>query len=290
VNPPASEKTCAITGTTGYLGGRLKSAFQQRNWRVIDLNRRPVDAGSSHKPFRLGDDPQPESFSGARALIHCAYDFKQLAWSGIHASNVAGSEKLFRAAVQAGVKKLIYISSISAFDGCKSLYGKAKLETERIAFSFGAWVIRPGLIWGDPPGAMFGRLVDQVKRAWVLPLTGGGGQIQYLVHHEELADFICHCAENRDAPLARPVTIAHEQPWTFRQILEEIAAEREKRLAFIPVPWRLVWCALKAAELCHVPLDFRSDSLVSLSYQNPTPSFAEQRELQIRPRPFGRRV
>jgi len=181
---------------------------------------------------------------------------------------------------------LIYVSSISAYEGSRSLYGRAKLEAERVAFSLGAAVVRPGLIWGDPPGAMFGKLLDQVQRAKFLPLINGGRQVQYLVHCQDLCDFICGCAEGQIIPPAQPVTLAHEQPWTFRQILVEIARAKHKSLSFVPVPWRLVWSVLKFAEVCRVPISFRSDSLVSLMYQNPDPSFTEQRQLRFSPRPF----
>src|SRR5205814_1174871 len=128
-----------------------------------------------------------------------------------------GWQKVLRAAREAKVDHVVYVSSVSAFDECRSLYGRAKLETERIARSLGAIVIRPGLIWGDPPGATFGRLVARVERARVLPLFGGGRQIQYLVHDQDLTHFICECAEGHTSPGSAPVTIAHEHAWTFRQ-------------------------------------------------------------------------
>jgi len=118
-----------------------------------------------------------------------------------------------------------------------------------------------------------------------LPLIGGGSQIQYLVHEHDLVECIAKSCEGK-ATSGTPITVANEQPWTFRQILEEIARSKGKRIRFLPVPWRLVWGGLKAAELCGVRLGFRSDSLVSLMYQNPNPSFAEQQREGIVCRPF----
>ena len=76
--------------------------------------------------------------------MHCAYDFSLLRREDINHVNVAGSERLFAAAHEAGIGTLVYTSSISAFEGCRSLYGKAKLEIERRAGAYGALVIRPG--------------------------------------------------------------------------------------------------------------------------------------------------
>ena len=281
----SNQKTCLVTCAGGYLGGRVKAALEKRGWRVIELTRHPKP-GSGAGRFQLGEEVSPEILAGAKALVHCAYDFQQLSWADIHRVNVAGSEKLLRAARQAKIKNLVHISSISAFGRCRSLYGKAKLETETIAHSLGALVLRPGLIYGDSPDGMFGKLVGQVERAKILPLFGGGAQIQYLVHEQDLSAFICDCAEGKISSPATPVTIANEQPWTFRQILEAIAHAKGKSISFVPVPWRLAWAAIKCAELCRVPLNFRSDSLVSLIYQDPKPSFAEQRGLKIVCRPF----
>jgi nucleoside-diphosphate-sugar epimerase len=281
----SNQKTALVTGAGGYLGRRVKAAFEQRGWRVVELTRNPK-SGSDAARFQLGEEVSPKILAGAKALVHCAYDFKPLSWADIHRVNVEGSEKLLRAARPARIEKVIYISSISAFGECRSRYGKAKLETEKIARSLGVFVLRPGLIYGDPPDGMFGKLIEQVKKARVLPLFGGGSQIQYLVHEADLCAVICDCAEEKFSPPETPVTIAHEQPWTFRQILETIARAKGKKLSFIPVPWRLVWAAIKCAELCRVPLNFRSDSLVSLIYQDPKPSFAEQRGLKIACRRF----
>jgi nucleoside-diphosphate-sugar epimerase len=255
-----------------------------REWRVTRLSRRgrPTDIH-----FELGAELPSASLPEAKALIHCAYDFGQLSWSDTHRVNVAGTEALFRAARAAGVERLVYISSISAFDGCRSLYGKAKLETEGVARSFGATIIRPGLIWGASPGAMFKRLSDQVQHGRIIPLIGGGSQVQYLVHDEDLSAHVCGIADGTLAAPDGPLTIAHEQPWTFRQILEALAAASGRSVTFVPVPWRMVWGVLKLAESARVQLPFRSDSVVSLVNQNPNPSFLAQRELGLVCRPFA---
>ncbi len=276
-----STQWCAVTGTGGYLGSLVKAELAERGWKVGEFSRQ------SAVPFQLGTEVSRERLAGAKALVHCAYDFKVLSWEDIRRVNIAGTEKVLRAAREARVESLIYISSISAFEGCRSLYGKAKLEAEAVARSFGAVVLRPGLIWGEPAGAMFARLKTQVKNARVLPLFGGGRQIQYLVHSQDLTKAIGGFVEGRIPKPERPVTIANEQPWAFRQILDELARALGKKVIYVPAPWRLLWCGIKCAEMCGMRLNFRSDSLLSLMYQNPKPSFAEQRELGIVCRPFS---
>src|SRR5262245_24462021 len=93
---------CLVTGASGYLGSCVSKALEQSGWNVRPLTRNPPP-GSSAIRFHLGEEISPNSLIGAQALIHCAYDFKQIAWRDIHAVNVAGSEKLLCAAREAKI-------------------------------------------------------------------------------------------------------------------------------------------------------------------------------------------
>jgi nucleoside-diphosphate-sugar epimerase len=279
------KKVCAITGANGYVGGAFKAYFSAHDWEVIELSRQP-NPGVRAVKFRLGDDIAPESLAGVTSLVHCAYDFGPLRRADIRRVNVDGTEKLFVAARKAGVKTIVCISSISAYDGCRSLYGKAKLEIEKIAHDHGAQVIRPGLVYGSGPGGMFGKLMQQVRKSNVIPLVGDGSQIQYLVHQEDLAAFVERCASGEVPIPTEILTAANEEPWAFKQLLMEIAASLKKKVNFIPLPWRFVWLGLKSAEILGLKLNFRSDSLVSLMYQNPAPDFSANAEAGLVCRPF----
>src|ERR1017187_6260695 len=127
-------KSCILTGANGFVGSRLKSRLERDGWRVTAWTRRPKP-GTGSVAFRLGQEVDPNRLKGAHALVHCAYDFGPRRWDDIAAINVAGSQKLFHAARQAGVKSVVFISTLSAFAGCRSLYGKAKVEIEGFAQS-----------------------------------------------------------------------------------------------------------------------------------------------------------
>lgn len=279
------KKICAITGSNGYVGGCVKNHFAARGWEILELTRQPK-ANSRGVKFQLGAEIPPPALAGVDALVHCAYDFKPLRREEIRAVNVEGTRKILSAARAAGIGKIVCLSSISAYDGCRSLYGRAKLEIEKIALDQGALVIRPGLVYGSGPGGMFGRLVGQVRQSSVLPIFGDGSQIQFLVHNEDLSAFIERCASGEIAITPKILTAANEQPWTFRQLLLEIARGLGKKIRFIPLPWRLVWTGLKTAETCGLRLNFRSDSLVSLMHQNPNPDFSPNAQAGLVCHPF----
>jgi nucleoside-diphosphate-sugar epimerase len=279
------KKICAITGGNGYVGGCIKKFFTAQGWEIFELTRRPKP-GSRAFQFQLGDDLSPELLSGVTALVHCAYDFVPLTWDEIVAVNVEGSRKILQAARAAGVPKIIFISTISAFEGCRSLYGKAKLEIEKTALAKGVLVIRPGLVYGGVAGGMFGKLAEQTRKSAIIPMIGTGSQIQFLVHNEDLCAFIEKFASHSIEISPRVLTAANGQPWRFKQLIQEIARAQGRKPLLIPLPWRLVWLALKCAEACGLRLNFRSDSLVSLIYQNPAPDFSANAQAGLSCRPF----
>jgi nucleoside-diphosphate-sugar epimerase len=284
-NPDRSEPVCAITGSTGYVGGCVKAFFREHGWDILELIRRPT-LGDNSAVFNLGNRIPPEMLARVDALIHCAYDFEPLYWNEIHAVNVQGSEKILKAAKAAGVGRIIYISSISAYQGCRSLYGRAKLEIEKIALDSGALVIRPGLVYGSRVGGMFGKLAEQVRKSPVLPICGNGAQIQFLIHHDDFSEFCERYARGAIPVYPAVFTAAHEKPWPLRELLLEIAHAQNKQIRFVCVPWRSVWAALKFAEIFGWRVPFRSDNLLSFIYQNQEPDFSANSAVGLVCRPF----
>jgi nucleoside-diphosphate-sugar epimerase len=280
-----SSRRCLITGSTGYVGSQIRARLEADGWHVTELRRNPGSSEGAIR-FQLGDAIAPGKLTGHSALVHCAYDFRQISWEDIASVNVRGSELLLRAAVKAGVRQIVFISSISAYEGCRSLYGRAKLDIEHINQTLGGWNIRPGLVYGNAPGAMFGRLVLKAQKSKFIPLPGNGRQRQYLVHESDLCAAVCRCVEPARTACTSTVTVAHERPWTLRELLSEIASGLGNEVFFFPVPWRLAWAALRLGEILRIPLDFRSDSLMSLVHQNPIPTFNSFELLGVRCRPF----
>jgi len=166
------------------------------------------------------------------------------------------------------------------------MYGKAKLEIEKIASEAGALSIRPGLIYGDNPGGVFGKLVGQVKSSSLIPFLVGSPQTQYLLHSDDLSRFVFDCLTGKIPHLSTPITIAHERGWPLKEIFIEIGKVLRKPIHFIPLPWQAVWLGLKSLETVGYRTNFRSDSLLGLVYQNPNLSFDPLKQFGVRCRPF----
>jgi nucleoside-diphosphate-sugar epimerase len=273
----SARKTVGLTGASGFVGSNLASRFERDGWNVTRLR------------FRLGDEVTPEELRNLDALVHCAYDFRPFGWEEIHRINVEGSRRLLDKAATGGVRKIVVLSTISAFVGCRSLYGRAKLEIEAAAAPVGAAVLRPGLVYvdaGSPTGGMYGSLMRSARGSLV-PLVDGGRPCQYLIHIDDLYALVSKLASG-DLPVPdRPVVAAATRCWTMRELVSELGRRQDRRPRFVAVPWQAVWLALKGAELAHLPLGYRSDSVVSLIRQDPHPDFSALRELGVTVRDFG---
>ncbi|MHB8613217.1 MAG: NAD-dependent epimerase/dehydratase family protein [Candidatus Dormibacteraceae bacterium] len=280
-------RSIAITGARGFVGAMLARRFEQAGWTVTRLSHSTSGAGTV--PFELGDEVQPEIFRSRQitALIHCAYDFKPISRAKIHSVNVEGTRKLLAAATSGDVERTAVLSSISAFEGSRSEYGRAKLEIEAAAAAAGALVVRSGLVWADwPPsgGGMFGSLARSAG-ARLVPLIDGSHP-QYLIHEQDLFELLRrYCAGELQNP-GKPVVAAAPRPWAMRELLAELARRQGTRPRFLPVPWQPVWAGLRLAELVHLPVPYRSDSVVSLVYQDREPDFESLTALGVIPRDF----
>jgi nucleoside-diphosphate-sugar epimerase len=265
---------CAITGSAGYVGSAIAGYFAARGWDIIELVRRPTPGSTKEFGYRLTDNPSKIPWQGVNAIVHCAYDMRLTKWEDIHRVNVAGSIRLLEAARTHGVERGVFISSLSAFPGCKSYYGKAKLMVEEEALRLGYAVVRPGLVWGDKPGGVMGGLTRAVSRGKVVPLIGNGTYPQYLIFDEDLARLVFELCNGSEPRPRRVISAAHPQKISLRSLLEKIAARHGRKPVFIPVPWRLLFVGLKTLEALHCPSPFRSDSLIGLVFQNPSPDFS----------------
>jgi hypothetical protein len=81
-----------------------------------------------------------------------------------------------------------------------------------------------------------------------------------------------------------PLTIAQPDGIAFRALLRYIASTQGRRLILIPVPWRVLYSGLKLAETAGLNLNFRSDSVISFVFQNPSPDFTALDTFGIAPR------
>ena len=277
--------TCAITGANGLIGAAACRRFQALGWQVIALVRKPQlsPPGCETRAFALGEPLRSDLLTGIDVLVHAAYDFSLRSWSEICRINAVGSDYLFDAATRAGVKRQIFISSMAAFEGCRSKYGLCKLAGEDAARIRGGVVIRPGLIHGVPNAGLAAQIAALAKRFPVVPMIGSGRYALYTCHIDDLCELLVHVAL-LERPPREIITAANANPVTLRMLVEH--AERSTKPLIVPIPWRLLAAVLRLTEAVGLRVGFRSDSVVSIVHANSAPDFTVLQGMAVRFRAF----
>lgn len=270
----------AVTGSSGFLGAELCRRLVSHGKSVLRLQRTRAEEGWLR--FTLGEPLPQGALAGVEVLVHCAHDFRPRSAEAIERVNVQGSFRLLEAAREARVPRIVFVSSVSAYTGCVSLYGRAKLRVEARVAELGGCVLRPGVIYADTPGGFAGRL--EKLSAWpLLPVFSGGRQPLYLVHRDDVVSGIERAAE-REAP-PEPLLVAHPVSVPFREVLSLFARRHGRRVRFVSVPADVALLALRALERVGLGAGFSSDSLLGLLHPNPDPKVGDL--FGVTPRSFA---
>jgi nucleoside-diphosphate-sugar epimerase len=280
-------RTCAVAGANGFIGQAACRRFQAEGWRVVALVRRPGSApqGCEERVFALGEPLNSALLSGVDVLLHAAYDFAPRSWADICRLNVLGSEYLFDAATRAGIKRQIFISSMAAFEGCRSKYGLGKLAAEHAVQIRGGCVIRPGFTYGEQNGGLAAKVVAAAKALPIVPMIGSGRYPLYTCHIDDLSALIVHLA-GAEPWVGELFTAANALPVTLRGLVEQ-AKTPAAPPPVVPIPWRLVAASLWLAEVIGLRLGFRSDNVVSIVHANTAPDFTPLARVPVSFRPFA---
>jgi nucleoside-diphosphate-sugar epimerase len=275
----------AITGANGYIGSRIARALRPKH-TIVPLGRATTPRFTLDEGFTLDGKTAPTPLKRVDVLIHCAYDFSPRGWHDIYRVNVLGTRRLLREARAADVQRIIVISSMSAFPGCKSLYGRAKLAIEQDARKAKAFIVRPGLVYDKDARGIVGRLRDVARRLPVVPMIGRGKQEVYPCHAEDLAQLIALLCEKDIAPRGVPITAASQRPVTFREIVTVLSGRKP---LFVPIPYAAAYAGLRVLEALRLNGGLRTDSLVGMVHTNPDPDFSATRRISVTFRALTRR-
>lgn len=244
-----------LTGASGYIGQHLHGLLTRKGYRVVALVREPAEflkpGMVSHYDLHSPDRLPAKVFDDAVAVIHAALNVNDPSLS--ERKEIKAAEKLVEQAKQAGVQRLVFISSRAARPDGPNRYARVKWAIEQVFMSAGGTIIRPGLVYGDSASenrGMFALLDKWAKTTPFLPAFLPRLWVQP-IHVDDLCYAILNCMEKTDNPV--PVSEPAATSISLTAFLRRHAWYRHRRYpAVIPFPFLLVDFAAAAGRA--VPL------------------------------------
>ena len=286
-----------VTGASGFLGSSLSDGLLASGFRVTAAVRSGAPAEfpdcSGVERAILGDINANTSWSpllkNADCVIHCAarahvmHETTGTAMAAYRALDVDGSRRLAEQAAAAGMRRLVYLSSIKV-DGEQTAlgapflfsdtpapqdaYGISKWEAEQALWDVSARtglevvVVRPPLVYGSGVKGNLARLLKLVRLGLPLPL-GAVQNKRSLIGLDNLVDLLIRCVDH-PAALGQTFLVSDGEDLSTPDLLRHMAAAmgRSARLVPVPVPLlRLVGSALgKRAEIDRLVGSLQIDS------------------------------
>jgi nucleoside-diphosphate-sugar epimerase len=255
-----------VTGGTGFIGGEVARQLRERGDEVVALARNAQKAtglsglGCQIVSGDLGDaEAIRNGMDGCDAVVHAAAMYEV----GIPAkqrpamweANVAGTENVLKAARDADVAKVVYVSTVGVFGNTHrkvvdeayehpgkeftSYYEETKLEAHRIAKrmiedGLPGVIVQPGGVYGPDDTSQVADLLEQFL-AGKMPLIPFPELGICLTHVEDIAAGILLALDKGHVGeayvLSGPVT-------TMREAVEVVAAATGRKAPkyAMPVP------------------------------------------------------
>ncbi|MCX7901182.1 MAG: NAD-dependent epimerase/dehydratase family protein [Burkholderiaceae bacterium] len=190
-----------VTGADGFIGRHLCQRLERRGFAVTRAVRGPVVSAASGRCVATGDlaacEHLVELLARHDAVVHLAgraHVLKETApdpRAAFQHANVDATARLARAAVGAGVRRFVFVSTIGVFGNCAEQpltethaaapvdpYAESKLLAERALAKIArpspmeTVVLRPVLVYGPHCPGNLARLARLVARGIPLPVAG----------------------------------------------------------------------------------------------------------------------
>ncbi|HJW84546.1 MAG TPA: NAD(P)H-binding protein [Anaerolineae bacterium] len=228
-----------VTGALGYTGKYITRGLLAQGGRVRTLT------GHLDRPNPFGDrvDVAPLSFDDPAALVeslrgaatlyntywvrfsHGALTFERA---------VENTRTLFRAAKQAGVRRVVHVSIANPSEDSLLPYyrGKALLERDLIESGLSYAMLRPTVIFGDED-ILINNIAWLLRRFPVFGVPGAGDYTIQPIFVEDMADLAVSLGARRDDVI---VDAVGPEVYTFDTLVRLIARAVGSRARIVHVP------------------------------------------------------
>lgn len=263
-----------VTGSTGFLARNLIPALQERGHSVRGLVLPSEDTGwlrSRGVAIYPGDVRDPATLSGpvrgTDAVVHMAA--LMATWAPMHvhyAIHVTGTENVCRAALAAGVQRIVHLSSAITYtpglgvpiredfpqNPLREPHAVTKAAGDKLVQrmitqdGLPAVIIRPEAMFGEHDRINFRRLADRLRAGKAIIIGSGCNTVPF-VHVTDVVQGII-LALGHPRALGQAYNITNDQTMTEEEFLRAIAEEVGGRAPRVRIPYRAMYSAATVAE------------------------------------------
>jgi nucleoside-diphosphate-sugar epimerase len=221
-----------VTGASGFVGQTVCRRLVEHGHDVAALVRRPGREPAGTRAVRgdLTDGAELRvalAAEGAESVIHLAAEIAAQRDRGrIREVNVEGTRRLIDACVAAGVRRIVFASTVVTGDArgavlteetrlpVETTYGQSKQEGERLLREapLDAVIVRPSHVYG--PGGWYAKeFVARLRRPGRFAVVGRGDNWWDVIHVEDAASALVAALEH--APPGALYHVADDAPTRF---------------------------------------------------------------------------
>jgi nucleoside-diphosphate-sugar epimerase len=202
-----------ITGGAGFLGINLVRHLMDRGYRTASIDVAPFDYPEADRVEIIKGDIRDkallaEAMEGCDFVVHTAAALPLYDPKDIYTTDVEGTRNVMEAALKAGVKRVVHVSSTAVYgipdhhplyetDRLEGVgpYGQAKIQAEMFCLEYRAKglvvpIIRPKSFIGPERLGVFALLYDWAHTGHNFPMIGSGNNRYQLLDVEDLCDAI----------------------------------------------------------------------------------------------------
>ena len=266
-----------VTGANGFVGQSLVSNLLNNTKYKVVAGVRKIPEKKVNCEYRLINNLEDKPvlsnvFRDIDVVIHTAARVHMMddksadPLTEFRKVNVEGTLNLARQAVEAGVKRFIFISSIKVNGEGTELgkpytehskpnpinpYGISKYEAEQGLLNIAETtalevvIIRPTLVYGENVKGNFHSLMKWTYKGVPLPIGGIKHNLRSLVSVDNLVDFIITCIDHKNAK-NEVFLISDDDDISTASLLEEISKGLGVKNKAVNIPPKLIDTAASA--------------------------------------------
>lgn len=226
-----------VTGAFGYSGRRIAERLLDRGHRVRTLTNHPRDLFAGQIEAQPLDFARPHalvaSLRGAEVLYNTYWvRFDHARFT--HASAVENTLRLFRAAADAGVRRVVHVSITNPDEASSLGYfrGKARLERALRESGLSHAILRPAVLFGHQD-ILINNIAWMLRRFPVMGVFGDGSYRLQPIHVDDFAELAVAQGEAEGDALVEAIG---PETFTYRELLEALGAILGKKRPVVSIP------------------------------------------------------